>query len=76
MSKHPQMLPLIREPKKIWYLTSRRHRTAPRVHRSLGRLNEWMREKYPTEEIVLLRNQTVPGEPLLRGRKKKPEQSD
>lgn len=67
---YPYLSELVSDPAKIWYLTSRRHRTAPRLHRSLGRLNELMRDKYPTDRVVLLRNQYLPGEPRVRGRPK------
>lgn len=66
--------PMIREPGKTWYLTSRKHRTSPRLHKSLGRLNQWMRANYPTDLVILLRNQHLPGNPKVRGRRWKPSE--
>jgi hypothetical protein len=45
---------------KDWYLTTRRERTRPRLFKDLNRLNEFLREAYPTERVELLRNQPLP----------------
>lgn len=45
---------------KDWYLTTRRERTRPRLFKDLNRLNEFLRESYPTERVELLRNQQFP----------------
>lgn len=65
---------LISDETKVWYLTTRRERNSPRVHKHLGRLNDFMRERYPTDMVLLMRNQTWPGKPAVktRGAKAKP----
>lgn len=45
---------------KEWYLTTRRKRTKPRLFKDLRRLNDLLREAYPTDTIEILRNQTIP----------------
>lgn len=45
---------------KDWYLTTRRKRTEPRLFKDLRRLNDLLREAYPTDIVEILRNQTVP----------------
>lgn len=45
---------------KDWYLTTRRERNKPKVFKDLKRLNDHLREVYPTENFELLRNQTLP----------------
>lgn len=50
---------------KEWYLTTRRERTKPRLFKDLKRLNDHLKEAYPTDSVEILRNQEVPeqGEP-------------
>jgi hypothetical protein len=45
---------------KDWYLTTRRERTRPRLFKDLNRLNDFLRESYPTDSVELLRNQQLP----------------
>lgn len=45
---------------KEWYLTTRRDRTKPRLYKDLKRLNDHLREAYPTDSFELFRNQSVP----------------
>lgn len=45
---------------KDWYLTTRRERSEPRVFKDLKRLNDHLRESYPTESFELFRNQELP----------------
>lgn len=45
---------------KEWYLTTRRERTKPKLFKDLKRLNDHLKEAYPTDSFELLRNQTVP----------------
>lgn len=45
---------------KKWYLTTRRDRHTPRVFKDLNRLNENLKEFFPTEHVELLRNQKLP----------------
>lgn len=45
---------------KEWYLTTRRERTKPRLFKDLRRLNDLLREAYPTDVVEILRNQPVP----------------
>lgn len=59
---------LISDENKVWYLTTRRERNSPRVHKHLGRLNDFMRERYPTEMVLLMRNQAWPGKSAVRTR--------
>jgi len=66
---------LAENPEKVWYLATRRERHSPRLHRHLGRLNDFMREKYPTEAVILLRNQTWPGKAVVRTRGARAKQS-
>lgn len=47
-------------PDTDWYLTTRRDRTRPRLFRDLSRLNDLLRESYPTARVELLRHQTLP----------------
>lgn len=65
---------LISDETKVWYLTTRRERNSPRIHKHLGRLNDFMRERYPTDIVLLRRNQAWPGKPPVktRGAKAKP----
>ncbi|WP_108610809.1 hypothetical protein [Aminobacter sp. MSH1] len=59
---------LVSDENKIWYLTTRRERNSPRLHKHLGRLNDFMRERYPTDIVLLLRNQAWPGKPAVKTR--------
>lgn len=45
---------------KDWYLTTRRERNTPKLFKDLKRLNDHLREAYPTEVVELYRNQQVP----------------
>lgn len=45
---------------KDWYLTTRRERTKPKLFKDLKRLNDHLKETYPTDRFELLRNQKVP----------------
>lgn len=45
---------------KEWYLTTRRERTKPKLFKDLKRLNDHLKEAYPTDSFELLRNQVVP----------------
>ena len=45
---------------KDWYLTSRRHRTKPRVYKDLTRLNKYIKEIFPSIGFEVLRNQDMP----------------
>jgi hypothetical protein len=45
---------------KEWYLTTRRERTKPKLFKDLKRLNDHLKEAYPTDSFELHRNQTVP----------------
>jgi hypothetical protein len=45
---------------KEWYLTTRRDRTKPRLYKDLKRLNDHLREAYPTDSFELFRNQSMP----------------
>lgn len=45
---------------KDWYLCTRRDRTQPRLFKDLNRLNEHLKEAYPTSGFELLRNQSMP----------------
>lgn len=45
---------------KEWYLTTRRERTKPKLFKDLNRLNEHLKETYPTAGFEFLRNQAVP----------------
>lgn len=45
---------------KDWYLTTRRERRKPRLFKDLQRLNEYLKEYYPTDSIEILRNQEIP----------------
>lgn len=45
---------------KDWYLTTRRDRTRPRLFKDLHKLNDLLRESYPTARVELLRNQDLP----------------
>lgn len=47
-------------PGKDWYLCTRRDRTRPRLFKDLNRLNEFLKDAYPTDCIKLLRNQVLP----------------
>lgn len=66
---------LVSDESKVWYLTTRRERASPRLHKHLGRLNDFLREKYPTDEVVLMRNQTWPGKGAMRTRGAKPRRA-
>lgn len=48
---------------KDWYLTTRRERTKPRLFKDLNRLNELLRDSYPTEMVELIRKQELPDPP-------------
>ncbi|MDP4573454.1 hypothetical protein Q8O96_30760 [Pseudomonas sp. LPH60] len=58
---------LLSEPGKEWYLTTRRDRAAPKIFKDLNRLNDHLKEAYPTESFELLRNCEVPGTPKTKG---------
>lgn len=45
---------------KEWYLTTRRERTQPKLFKDLKRLNDHLKEAYPTDSFELHRNQEVP----------------
>ncbi len=45
---------------KEWYLTTRRNRSEPRLYKDLIRLNNNMKEIYPTIGFELLRKQKMP----------------
>lgn len=45
---------------KEWYLTTRRDRNMPKVFKDLERLNDHLREVYPTDSFELFRNQELP----------------
>lgn len=45
---------------KEWYLTTRRDRYMPKVFKDLKRLNDHIREAYPTDRFTLFRNQELP----------------
>jgi hypothetical protein len=45
---------------KDWYLTTRRERSKPRLFKDLKRLNELLRDSYPTEVVELIRHQELP----------------
>ncbi|WP_432355599.1 hypothetical protein RMR16_026710 (plasmid) [Agrobacterium sp. rho-13.3] len=59
---------LISDENKVWYLTTRRERNSPRVHKHLGRLNDFMRERYPTDIVLLMRDQEWPGKAAVKTR--------
>lgn len=61
---------LLSEPGKEWYLTTRRDRTVPKVFKDLKRLNDHLKEAYPTDSFVLIRGQDVPGIPKTKTRPK------
>jgi len=63
---------------KEWYLTTRRERTKPKLFKDLKRLNDHLKEAYPTDSFELLRNQVVPekGEPHLPVRPPKPVKTE
>ena len=48
---------------KEWYLTTRRDRFMPKVFKDLKRLNDHIREAYPTDSFTLFRNQELPPRP-------------
>ena len=48
------------EPSKIWYLTTRRNRRAPKKVTDLSRLNKQLKQIAPDQGYLLLRNQTIP----------------
>lgn len=43
-----------------WYLTTRRDRYTPKVFKDLTRLNDHLREAYPTSKFELFRDQQLP----------------
>jgi len=45
---------------KEWYLTTRRNRNAPKIFKDLKRLNDHLKEVYPTDSFELIRNQQLP----------------
>lgn len=45
---------------KDWYLTTRRDRHMPKVFKDLKRLNDHLREFYPTDSFELFRGMTLP----------------
>ena len=47
-------------PKTMWYVTTRRERTKPKLFKDLNRLNEHLKKNYPTDSIELIRNQKLP----------------
>lgn len=59
---------LLSEPGKEWYLTTRRDRTVPKVFKDLKRLNDHLKEAYPTDSFELIRGQDVPGIPKTKTR--------
>ncbi|MCF3642940.1 hypothetical protein LXM94_23525 [Rhizobium sp. TRM95111] len=60
---------LLAEPGKEWYLTTRRDRSSPRLFKDLMRLNDHLKEMYPTESFTLMRNQAMPGTPKTKVQK-------
>jgi hypothetical protein len=48
---------------KEWYLTTRRDRNMPKIFKDLSRLNDHLKETYPTESFELFRNQELPPRP-------------
>lgn len=48
---------------KEWYLTTRRDRNMPKVFKDLKRMNDHLREAYPTDSFELFRNQELPPRP-------------
>lgn len=52
---------------KEWYLTTRRERTRPKLFKDLKRLNDHLKETYPTDKFELLRNQKVPARGKAQG---------
>jgi hypothetical protein len=45
---------------KEWYLTTRRTRSQPRLFKDLKRLNDHLKTAYPTDTVVIIRNQIMP----------------
>jgi hypothetical protein len=45
---------------KEWYLTTRREREQPRLFKDLKRLNDHLKDAYPTDSVEILRNQQLP----------------
>nr|BBE29087.1 hypothetical protein [uncultured bacterium] len=43
-----------------WYLTTRRERYTPKLFKDLTRLNDHLRETYPTSKVELFRDQQLP----------------
>ncbi|RMP06152.1 hypothetical protein ALQ30_200603 [Pseudomonas syringae pv. persicae] len=60
---------LLSEPGKEWYLTTRRDRESPKIFKDLNRLNDHLKEFYPTDSFELFRNSEVPGKPKTKGLK-------
>ncbi|QGG78963.1 hypothetical protein [Pseudomonas syringae] len=60
---------LLSEPGKEWYLTTRRDRESPKIFKDLNRLNDHLKEFYPTDSFELIRNRDVPGKPKTKGLK-------
>jgi len=46
---------------KNWYLCTQRSKS-PRIFKDLTRMNEYLREKFPTQCVILHRNQVLPRE--------------
>lgn len=64
---------MLAEPGKEWYLTTRRDRTVPKLFKDLKRLNDHLKEAYPTDRFELIRGQDVPGIPKTKSRPKRPK---
>ncbi len=48
---------------KDWYLTTRRDRCTPKIFKDLKRLNDHLKQMYPTDSFELFRNQQLPPRP-------------
>lgn len=46
---------------KNWYLCTQRSKT-PRIFKDLTRMNDYLKEKFPTNNVILHRNQILPKE--------------
>jgi hypothetical protein len=47
-------------PNKVWYLTTRRDRNAPKIFKDLNRLNKHLKTDYKTDTVTIFRNQELP----------------
>lgn len=45
---------------KIWYLTTQRDRYTPYIFKDLHRLNDYLRQHWPKQNVLLKRDQKVP----------------